>query len=167
MGITFINQSGKTVYSVDVSATVRDAAGALVGTGRTLRVSPTAVAPGEWGVLTLNFEVSLPANPAIEFSIRGSSSPSNALHASVLEISTVQSGSRREAIGIFKNSTQSTFYLVSGDFYCLTADGIPVSQASKSQIVEIPPGSEFTIQSGYLSSNDCPVLVAAGTGLPK
>lgn len=126
MPIVIRNNTDAPVYNVDISATVRDASGTVLGTGFAMLLAPSHVPPGGIAFGTVAFEDTPLDGAEFEYLVTGEDAPPSFLARRDLEI--VEHNVVGDNIaGLLLNSNASSLNLIEVAVICFDDTGSPVA----------------------------------------
>ncbi len=123
------NNTDSPVYNLSISATARDDAGNVLGTGSGILLAPTYVAPGNVAFGTVSFMDTSLDSATIEYLVTGDDTSSTILARRDLEV-LEHSIVGNNIVGILLNSNSAALNLIQGVAICFNDDLIPVAAPS-------------------------------------
>jgi hypothetical protein len=163
------NRTDDTLYSIEASATARDAAGALAGSGSSQGFSPSTVEPGEWAFGYVYFSGDVPADATFDVTATGESDDGFIGSLDVTPVETnvvpVEYGGN-EIVGIVENPNDETVSgPVSVDIICFDAAGTAITGTHQSftDAEEVAAGGTASF-SVSISEDPCPNYAVGASG---
>lgn len=155
------NNTSDPIGQIEATGTVRDAAGALVGSGSSQGFKPVVVAPGEIAYGYVYFDGGFPEGSPFEIDVAGEEVGTYFRPITITEINNTG-----DAIigGVSNDTGVDVTGPISADVLCFAADGTTIGPkggyAEQSDLADGATGS-FSIS---LYGNECPIGLAAASG---
>lgn len=167
--VAFRNNTAEAIAHVDLSATARDGAGALIATGSSHGTEPAQVAPGEVGMGYIYFEsVGKIPDTGLDFDFAVETSPADTSSFNTAPVKVIEATHTGKAIiGTATNETEETItspYSVTA--FCFKGDEIlGYVDSFADQDADLEPGGtvSFTIDLEY-TDIECDEFAVGSSG---
>ena len=165
--VVLMNSTSESIGDIEISTTVRDATGALIGAGGSLGINPYEVAPGGYAIGYVYFDgVDFPAGAVFEFDVDYET-------ISLMRYRGIYDAEVNEAsflgdrlVGEIVNPHE--FELsgpISVNVMCFDADGQIIGfDTGYSEVDTLPAGDSTVFQVDFWNVDDCSLFVVAASG---
>lgn len=121
------NNTSKGVAHVDISGTVKDPTGKIVGSGDSQGTSPSVIKPGQWALAFIYFQSGdgLASNDTMSFNVSTSPADTSSYNTAAVQVTQANVSGSSITGGVQNTTGQVVTGPISVDLYCFDAAGHP------------------------------------------